>query len=84
MDLNNLLFSDQVEQKDSIGTLKNELERAHQLIAIEQENSKDLRLKYELWHQKEDQYIQLIDDLHKRIDSMERKTSHTITYIDEV
>ena len=54
---------------------------AHRLIAIEQENSKDLRLKYELWHQKEDQYIQLVDDLHKRIDSMEKKTSHTITYI---
>ena len=64
--------------------MKEELVRANQLIANEQEYSKDLRLKYEVLQQKEDQNLQAIDNLQRRISLLEQKVSQTIIYIDDV
>ena len=64
--------------------MKEELVRANQLIATEQEYSKDLRLKYEVLQQKEDQNLQAIDNLQQRISLLEQKVSQTIIYIDDV
>ena len=47
--------------------MKEELVRANQLIATEQQYSKDLRIKYEVLQQKEDQNLQAIDNLQRRI-----------------
>ena len=71
-------------QKDSIAVLKGELTRAHNLIATEQGNVRDLRSKYEIIHKKEDQYIQAIDSLHQRIAVLEQNLSKKIMYIDEI
>ena len=71
-------------QRDSISAMKEELARANQVIATEQEYSKDLRLKYEVLQQKEDQNIQAIDNLQRRISLLEQKVSQTIIYIDDV
>ena len=64
--------------------MKEELVRANQLIANEQEYSKDLCLKYEVLQQKEDQNLQAIDNLQRRISLLEQKVSQTIIYIDDV
>ena len=64
--------------------MKEELARANQLIATEQEYSKDLCLKYEILQKKEDQNLQAIDNLQRRISLLEQKVSQTIIYIDDV
>ena len=80
------IYSDSyyIIQRDSISAMKEELVRANQLIANEQEYSKDLRLKYEVLQQKEDQNLQAIENLQRRISLLEQKVSQTIIYIDDV